>query len=75
MKDEILKVICETLDVRKEELRPNKSLYESIGVDSTEMVELVVSLKKAFAIEVESNEITKNSTCEDIVALIESKKN
>lgn len=74
LKEEIVDVICKTLEVGKEELKNDQKLYDSIGVDSTEMVELVVSLKKHFEIPLETNEITKFSTLNEIVSLIEQKK-
>jgi len=73
-KDEVLDLIANTLDIGKEELKEGQTLYDSIGVDSTEMVELVVSLNKHFEIKLETNEVTKSSTPEDIVKAVESKK-
>lgn len=74
LKEEIADVICKTLEIGKEELKDDQKLYDSIGVDSTEMVELVVSLKKHFEISLETNEITKFSTLNEIASIIEKKK-
>ena len=75
LKEEIVDVICSTLDIGKEEIKgDDQKLYDSIGVDSTEMVELVVTFKKHFDISLETNEITKFSTLNEIVNVIESKK-
>jgi len=74
VKEEVLNLICDTLDIKKEELKDGQKLYDSIGVDSTEMVELVITLNKHFGIKIETNEITKFSTPEEIVAAVESKK-
>ncbi|MFH1771622.1 MAG: acyl carrier protein [Candidatus Omnitrophota bacterium] len=74
IKDETIELMCRTLDVTKEELKENQKLYDSIGVDSTEIVELTVSLKKHFGVQLETNEITKMSTPLEIAALIEKKK-
>jgi len=74
MKDEILNLICDTLDIGREELKDGQKLYDSIGVDSTEMVELVVALNKHFGIKIETNEITKFSTPEEITGVVEKKK-
>ncbi|MBP7087800.1 MAG: acyl carrier protein [Candidatus Omnitrophica bacterium] len=74
LKEEVLNLISKTLDVDKEELIENQALYDSIGVDSTEMVELVVAINKCFGIKVLANEITKNSTPLQIVDAIEKKK-
>lgn len=74
LKEEVLDLICKTLDVKKEELKEGEKLYDSIGVDSTEMVEVVASLNKHFGIKIETNEITKFSTPREIVKKIEEKK-
>lgn len=74
LKEEVLDLICQTLDVKKEEVKDNDKLYDSIGVDSTEMVEVVVSLNKKFDVKIETNEITKFSTPQEIVDIVEKKK-
>ena len=74
LKEEIIEVVCKTLDVKPEEVKDGEKLYDSIGVDSTEMVEVVVSLKKHFGIKIETGEVTKFSTPEEIVLVIEKKR-
>jgi acyl carrier protein len=74
LKDDVVNAIAEILDVNASELTENEKLYDSIGVDSTEMVELCVSLGKKFGIKIATNEITKSSTPLEITALIEKKK-
>lgn len=74
MKDQIISAIADILDVEASEIIADKKLYDSIGVDSTEMVELCVSLGKKFGVKIATNEITKFSTPLEITKLIESKK-
>jgi acyl carrier protein len=74
LKEEIIGILCKTLEVEKEELRVGEKLYDSIGIDSTEIVELITSFNKHFGIKIETNELTKFSTPEDIVKIIEDKK-
>jgi acyl carrier protein len=74
LKEEVIGFICDTLDVGIDELKEDQKMYDSIGVDSTEMVELVVALKKKFEIPLETDEITKFSTPLEIVETIEKKK-
>ena len=74
LKEQVLDLISKTLDVKKEELKENEKLYDSIGVDSTEMVEVVVSLNKYFNVKIETNEVTKFSTPLEIVDLIGKRK-
>ncbi|MCM8800277.1 MAG: acyl carrier protein [Candidatus Omnitrophica bacterium] len=74
-KDEVLNVVAKVLNVKPQELIEDKTLYESVGVDSTEMVELVIALSKHFKVKLETKEITKFSTPQKIVEVINSKQN
>jgi acyl carrier protein len=74
IKEEVIKVIAETLEVGQEEVVEGKNLYESIGVDSTEMVEVCVALGKHFGTKIQASEVNKDSTPEDIVKIVEQKK-
>ena len=48
-------------------------LYDGIGVDSTEMIEAVIALEKAFNTKLSQKEITKFSSIDDIEKIISSK--
>ncbi len=74
VKGQIVEVISSTLDVGKDELKDGQNLYDSIGVDSTEMVEVVVVLNKHFGIKIETNEVTKFTIIEEIVDIVNKKK-
>lgn len=74
LKEEVLGVMAKILNAKKEELIEDKRLYDSLGVDSTEMVELAIALSKHFSIKIETKEISKFSTPLDIIKLIEKKK-
>jgi acyl carrier protein len=72
-KTKIKEVLSSLLKVKIEELKDEATLIDSIGVDSTEMVESVIALEKSFGIKLSPKEITKNSTINDIVSNIEQK--
>ncbi len=73
MKQKIKDVLVNLLKVKQEELKDDAKLYDSIGVDSTEMVEAVIALEKAFGTKLSPKEITKFSTINDIEKVIQSK--
>ena len=73
MKDKVKQVLANLLKVKIEELKDDVSLQNSIGVDSTEMVESVIALEKSFGVKLNIKEITKNSTINDIANNIQSK--
>jgi len=73
MKAKVKEVLVNLLKVKPEELKDGVSLEESIGVDSTEMVESVIALEKAFGVKLSPKEITKSSSIDDIAKVINSK--
>ena len=73
IKIKVKEVLANLLKVKIEELKDEASLINSIGVDSTEMVESVIALEKAFSVKLSPKEITKNSTINDIANNIQSK--
>lgn len=73
MKDKIKEILVKLIRVKPEELKDDVSLQDSIGVDSTEMVETVIALEKNFGVKLSPKEITKFSTINDIEKVIQSK--
>ncbi|MBU0694850.1 MAG: acyl carrier protein [Candidatus Omnitrophica bacterium] len=74
IKEDVLGIICKTLDVKEEEVAPDKTLYDSLGVDSTEMVELRVAINKSLEINLEGNEITNRHSPNQIIEIVAQKK-
>ncbi|MCM8796294.1 MAG: acyl carrier protein [Candidatus Omnitrophica bacterium] len=72
-KAKIKEILINLLKVKPEELKDDVSLQDSIGVDSTEMVEAVIALGKVFGISLGAKEVTKFSTINDIDKVIQSK--
>jgi len=72
-KTKIKEVLVNQLKVKPEELKEDLSLQDGIGADSTEMVEIVIALEKAFGTKLGNKEITKFSTIADIEKVIQSK--
>jgi len=72
-KGTIKETIVKLLKVSPEELKDEVSLQDSLNVDSTEMVEMVIALEKAFGTKLGAKEVTKFSTINDIEKVIQSK--
>jgi acyl carrier protein len=72
-KAKIKEVLVNLLKVKLDELKDELSLQDSIGVDSTEMIELVIALEKSFSIKLNPKEITKYSSINDIEKVIQVK--
>jgi len=72
-KEKIKDVLVELLRIRPEELKDDVTLQDGIGVDSTEMVEAVIALEKAFGTKLSAKEVTKFCTINDIEKVIQAK--
>ena len=74
VKQVVKDVLVNELKVKPEELKDDVSLQESISVDSTEMVDVVLALEKAAGVKLETSEVTKYCTINEIEGIIKSKK-
>lgn len=70
----VKQVIQNAIGIKPEEIKPDSKLYDSLGVDSTEMVEINIALEKTFGIKLATDEVTKFSSFDDIVKVITIKK-
>lgn len=73
LEDRIKTIFNKVLDIQPEEIKPDLKLDESLGLDSTEMVEISVGLKKEFGVQLADNEIKKTHTLEEIVKVLKTK--
>jgi len=73
-KAKVKDVIIKLLKVKPEELKDGQSLEQSLGVDSTEMVEVCIALQKEFGIQIHEKEVTKYQSLDEIAKVISAKK-
>lgn len=66
-------IFKKVLDIKPEEIKSDAKLDQSLGVDSTEMVEISVGLKKEFGIQLVDNEVKKTHSLSEIIHIIKSK--
>ncbi|MFP4381886.1 MAG: acyl carrier protein [Candidatus Sumerlaeia bacterium] len=51
--DRVKKVLAEEFELDEEELNPDAALYDELGLDSLDSVDLVVALEKEFEFKIE----------------------
>ena len=66
-------IFKKVLDVGPDEIKPEQSLAQSLGVDSTELVEISVGLKKELGVPIGDGEIKKTHSFNQIVEMLKSK--
>ncbi len=73
VEDKVKEILNKVLDVAPDEIQPDSTLDGAFGVDSTEMVEISVGLKKELGIELGDGELKKTQTFNEIVEVLKSK--
>ena len=71
--EKVKQVFQKVLDVKPNEIEPNVKLDQSLDVDSTEMVEISVALKKELGVSLTDNELKKTHTFNEIVKILNAK--
>jgi acyl carrier protein len=74
-REEIIEAVnaaFEDMEIPAEELTPEKEFFKDLGLDSLDMVELMISLQRKFGIQLRQNEeIKKVRTLKDIYDFFE----
>lgn len=74
MSDSILEkitgIIAEQLDVKAEDVSPEKSFTDDLGADSLAIVELVLALEEEFGIKIPDDKVDSIKTVGDAVGYI-----
>ncbi len=69
-REEIVKAVnsaFEELEIPEEELTPDQELFKGLGLDSLDMVDVMISLQRKFGLQLRGNEeIKKVRTLNDI---------
>ena len=69
----VKEVFQKVLDVKPETIKPEARLRDALGVDSTEMVEIAVGIKKRLGVSIGDNELKKTHSFNEIVGILKSK--
>ena len=69
----VQEIFKQVLDVGPEEIKADEPLSGSLGVDSTELVEISVGLKKALSLELGDGELKKTHSFNQIVEILKGK--
>ncbi len=73
MKEEIINIISEVLEIPKENIKENANLIRDLELESLDLVDLIAAFEKKYNIEILDKDIKNLQTVDDIVKYIESK--
>jgi acyl carrier protein len=74
IEEQVKAIFKKVLDISPDEIKPGEKLDTSLGIDSTELVEISVGIKKQLGIPLGDNELKKSHTFNEIITLLKSKK-
>ena len=66
-------IFNKVLDITPDEIKADAKLDESLGIDSTELVEISVAIKKELNVPLKDNEIKKTQTFNEIIDILKAK--
>ncbi len=72
LEDSVKEVFKDVLDIGADEIQADDKLENGLGIDSTEMVELTVAIKKKFNLEIENNALSKGQTFNEIIETLKA---
>jgi acyl carrier protein len=71
--EKVKRILIEKLSVNEADIKEDSSLVDDLGVDSLDLVELLMKFEEEFKVEISEEESQKILTVKDIVDFIEVK--
>ena len=72
VEETVQSVFKDVLDLGPDEIKPDEPMAQAYEVDSTEMVEITVAIKKALNLDIENNTLNKDQSYNQIVEFCKS---
>lgn len=74
VQERIIEMIKETLKFEDKEITLQTNLYEDLGVDSLDAVELIMAIEDEYGVEVPDEELSNMNIVGNIVKYVEANK-
>lgn len=74
MKEEVVDLIAETLEIDKDELKDDTDLARDLNVESIDLVDLVTAFEDKYQFEIPDQELKNLQTVGDIVKYVEKRQ-
>ena len=71
-KELVIKLVAEHFDISKDTVKLESNVFDDLGADSLDSIELILELEKNFDIEVSDEEIDYIQTVQDILDLVDN---
>lgn len=70
VEEKVIKIICEQLDVPKDDVVPEASFVDDLGADSLDQVELIMAMEEDFDISIPDEDAEKIGTVQNAIDYI-----
>ena len=70
VEEKVIKIICEQLDVSKDDVVPEASFVDDLGADSLDQVELIMAMEEDFDISIPDEDAEKIGTVQNAIDYI-----
>ncbi|MCK5581786.1 MAG: acyl carrier protein [Candidatus Omnitrophica bacterium] len=70
VEEKVKEIFKKVLDIEPGEIKADEPLDGSLGIDSTELVEISVGIKKDLEVDLRDGELKKTQTFNEIVAFL-----
>jgi len=69
--DRVMKIVCEKMNMKPEQVAPETSFVNDLGADSLDVVELVMEFEEEFSIDIPDEDAEKIQTVGDAIKYVE----
>ena len=71
--EKIVEIFSEVMEAPKETVTPEVDLFNDLGVDDIDLIEVLMEIEERFGVYIPDEELGKIKTVGDIVKLVEAK--
>lgn len=71
MEEKVINIISSVCEIDKKDIKLDSNLINDLGLESLDVVDLVVAFEKEFNIKIDDKDIKQFQTVEDIVKYLE----
>jgi len=70
IRDHIVRILVEKFDVDANKIRPNSNLFDELGIDSIDVIDLIVLLNDTVGFRLPSEKYSDIRTIDDVAVLL-----
>ena len=73
LKERVINIIAEQLDIAKEQCVPEASFIDDLGADSLDLVEMIMEMEENFNVQISDEELEHIRTIQDVIDFLRAK--